>query len=259
MFRTHRTIAAIAVALLLALTAAACSSGSSTSDSASPSETTGADQTEARLRVAHIFSSDAAPKPTVDIYASTGTIDPSSDQPAVKNLEYGTITDYLTVPADTYNIGVYVAGGDTEVKTLKGVDLKDGSQTTAIAERASTSSQDFSVKMIDENALDIPKSGDAAVTAYHGVPLDAANGVRIGAEGAGCLADGAQLNYQQMATIQVPAGSYKVGVFGPDDTSCSGTALIGPASLDLDADTSYLAIAYGTSPSDLNLLPAAIG
>lgn len=243
--------------LAIVLFGAACGSNSDTDASETSTTAAAEDEGSAKLRVAHIYSADSDPGPTVDVYASTGEIEAGVDSPAVSNLEYGTITDYLEVPAGTYNIGVYAAGTTDEVKTFEGVELADSAQITAIAERASTSSTDFSLGTVDEGSLEFDDA-KANVTAYHGVPLDAANGVRIGAVGAGCLADGAQLNFQDDATVAVPGGTYQVGVFGPDDTTCSGTALIGPADLQVEDGSAYLAIAYGNDPSSLALLPAPI-
>jgi hypothetical protein len=59
---------------------------------------------DARIRVLHA-SPDA---PAVDIYINDSMVD------GLTNVPFGVISDYLTVPADTYNVKVYATGTTTD-------------------------------------------------------------------------------------------------------------------------------------------------
>jgi hypothetical protein len=260
-------MAAGSLLLAFSLTAAACGGDSEEDalDTGDTGVTTPADDTGgASIRLAHLYSADESDGPAVDVYAVAPgeTFDATTAVKLFDDAKFGEVTDYVEdVPAGTYDI-VVVPTGETDaasiVKTTSGVEVPAGAQVTVVADRESTSSTDLKLNLLVESELKGKESGKAAVTAYHGVPLAAADGVRVGAEGAGCLADGAQLSFGDKATVEVDGGTYKLGVFGPDDTDCSGAALIGPAEQAVEADEAYIVFAYGTSASSLNLLPAVI-
>lgn len=259
-------MAAGSLLLAFSLTAAACGGDSEeTTDTSGETATTAAGESGgASIRLAHLFSPTEEPGPAVDVYATAPgeTFDATKATKLFENAEFGKVTEYTEdVPAGTYDI-VVVPAGKTEaadiVKTTSGVEVPAGAQITVVADRESTSSTDLKLDLLVESELKNKEAGKAAVTAYHGVPLAAADGVRVGAEGAGCLADGAQLNFGQKATVEVAPGSYKLGVFGPTDAECSGTPLIGPAEQAVEADQAYIVFAYGNSATSLNLLPAVI-
>lgn len=83
------------------------------------------DEEAANVRVGH-FSPDA---PAVDIYANGAIL------AGLEGVEFGTLSDYIEVPADTYSIAVVVAGEDPADATVIGADLpfEAGSRTTIAA------------------------------------------------------------------------------------------------------------------------------
>jgi hypothetical protein len=80
----------------------------------------------AKVRVGH-FSPDA---PAVDIYANGAIL------AGLEGVEFGTLSDYIEVPADTYSIAVVVAGEAPADATVIGpadIPLAEGSRTTVAA------------------------------------------------------------------------------------------------------------------------------
>lgn len=78
---------------------------------------------EARIRVVHA-SPDAPP---VDIYVNDEIVD------ALTNVPFGAISDYLSVPADEYNIKVYATGDDTTPVIDADVTLEANTSYTVAA------------------------------------------------------------------------------------------------------------------------------
>ena len=111
--RTNKMIgAAVALAAVMALPAIAVAQDE--------------EAATAQVRIGH-FSPDA---PAVDIYANGAIL------AGLEGVEFGTLSPYIEVPADTYSIAVVVAGEDPAEATVIGpadLPFEAGSRTTVAA------------------------------------------------------------------------------------------------------------------------------
>jgi hypothetical protein len=103
----------------------------------------------ASVRVVH-FSADA---PAVDI-ATAGS---SADDAIVQDLEYPNATDYLDLPADTYDLEVRVAGETTVALDLPGVAVEDCNAYSVFAIGSAAS------PAVGDNALQVVVAVDQTV------------------------------------------------------------------------------------------------
>jgi hypothetical protein len=179
----------------------------------------------ARLRVLHA-SPDA---PAVDVY-----LDGSK---AIPNLAFGSITDYVSVPAGAHAVKVYPTsanGTGTPVIDVPSLLLDAGKDYTVAAEGkvANIEPKVF----VDNNAA--PAAGKAHIRVVHLSP-DAPN-VDIFAQGAGIvvpnLAFKAASDYLPLA-----AGSYNLEV----RAAGSSTAVLSLPNTNLEAGKVYTAFAIG--------------
>lgn len=100
----------------------------------------------AKVRVLH-----AAPgAPNVDVYVSAPGGDISVSEPTLKNVPFGNISDYLTVPAGQYDLAVTVAGTKTVAISAPGVALESEQVATVAALDAPGGGSPFSLKIVAE-------------------------------------------------------------------------------------------------------------
>lgn len=124
--------------------------------------TTTAGDDEAQIRVVHA----SAGAPNVDVYVAGST------DPVITDLAYGEASDYLTVPAGTYNFEVRAAGSpaeDAPAYETGDLDLPGGATVTAIAAGVLGSDDEadaFRVLPLVEGFED-PGEGNAAVRIVH--------------------------------------------------------------------------------------------
>lgn len=183
-----------------------------------------AQTTNARVRVLH-GSPDA---PAVDVF-----VDGSK---AIPNLAFGSITDYVTLPAGAHNVKVFAAPSDGTGTPVIAADLtlEAGKDYTVAAEGkiANIEAKVF----VDNNAA--PAAGKAHIRVVHLSP-DAPN-VDIFAQGAGVvvpnLAFKAASDYLPLA-----AGSYNLEV----RAAGSSTAVLSLPNTNLEAGKVYTAFAIG--------------
>jgi hypothetical protein len=91
------------------------------------------------VRVAH-FAPDA---PAVDV-------SPKGGDPLFSNLEFSKVSDYGTLDAGTYDLGVRPAGATDVVKAFDGVILDSGKNYTALAMGLLTGEPAFDVLLIPD-------------------------------------------------------------------------------------------------------------
>lgn len=111
-----------------------------------------------RVRVVHA-SPDA---PAVDIYVNGGKV--------LENLPFKEYSDYLAVPAGTYNVEIKVTGTDTVVKALS-LPVSANRDYTAVAVGYATGNRQpgFDVKLLeDDNSL--PANNGVKLRVMHGAP-----------------------------------------------------------------------------------------
>jgi Domain of unknown function (DUF4397) len=193
----------------------------------------------ARVRVVHNFATTAVPQPaSVDVRVGADT-DPAGN-PVAATLDFGDVTDYLKLKPGTYAVGVYAAGTTTALLTTS-LTLERGRVLTIVARQVGTADPAFTVEPLDDSARR-PRRPKASVRVVHGIPAGAADDVKIGAAGVGCLTPA--VSYPAQAVLEVQKGTYTLGVYPPSDPDCSGEPIAGlSATATIKAKRTYTAIA----------------
>ncbi|MFN4897178.1 MAG: DUF4397 domain-containing protein [Pseudomonadota bacterium] len=100
----------------------------------------------ARVRVLHA----AASAPAVDVYVTAPDAGLANAQPTLSNVPFKAISDYLTVPAGTYDVFVTVAGTKNIAIQAKGLAIADRLVATVAALDATGGGAPFSLEVLDE-------------------------------------------------------------------------------------------------------------
>jgi hypothetical protein len=193
----------------------------------------GAQADPARVRVAHL-SPDA---PAVDVYVN--------DDKVLSGVEYKTVSDYLELPAGSYDLAVRPAGAaassDPVIEAT--ADVESGSAYTVAAVGAL---DDIAAEIFGDD-LSAPGSGKAKVRVIHAAPEVPA--VDVAVEGGPTLFEGVEF---PSATdyAEVDAGTYPVQV-----KAAGGGDVLLEASLPVKAGTVYSVAAVGGAGKDAELLP----
>ncbi|NWF69361.1 MAG: fasciclin domain-containing protein [Chloroflexi bacterium] len=187
----------------------------------------------ANVRVAH-FSPDT---PAVDIYVNGAA--------AITGLEFGTITDWVTLPPGSYEVAVAPAGTSLEEAAIGPATLTFGdNQFVTVAAIGSLANGTLRPAIIAENLSGVA-SDSARVTVFHAIEDAPAVDVRAGDTRIirqlgfpGSLGDN-----DGVVTIEVPAGSYDLNVVPSGATE---PVVIDLSGTELAADTYYFVAAIGT-------------
>jgi hypothetical protein len=190
----------------------------------------------ANVRVLHA-SPDAPP---VDIYVNDSVVD------GLTNVPFGTISDYLSLPADTYNVKVFATGTTTDPVIDADVTIDGGMSYTiaAIGALADITPQ----VLVDDPSMDYD---NAQVRVVHFSPDAPAVDV---------APDGADAVFSNLAFpddtgyAALPAGDYdlEVRVAGTMDVALD----LDP--LTLDAGTAYSVFAIGFAAGGQNPLQVLV-
>lgn len=192
-----------------------------------------------KVRLIHNFQTDAVPQPaSIDIRFGKNA-DPASNPLKVKGAHYGTISKYLRLKSPPLYASVFVAGTGTQLfSTNLGPIRKQ--RLTLLATQSSASGA-FLIQLLDDSDRK-PKRKEANVRVIHGIPSAAADNVKVGAVGVGCLTSA--VSFGANAVLMVPAGTYTLGVFPPSDPDCTGEPLPGlKTEQELNSRSAYTAIA----------------
>lgn len=100
----------------------------------------------ARVRVLHA----AASAPVVDVYVTAPDAGIANAQPTLSRVPFKAISDYLTVPAGTYDVFVTVAGTKNIAIQAKGLALADQLVATVAALDKKGGGAPFSLEVLDE-------------------------------------------------------------------------------------------------------------
>ncbi len=169
----------------------------------------------------------AVPETPVDVYANGEELLP--------DFQPGTLTDPLELPAGSYDIQVFAAGGDPDADepAIEGsVEVPAGANATLVAHLGEDGSPTLTPFVNDTSA---GEAGQARVTVRH---TAAAPAVDIRADGSPVIEG---LTNPNEETLTVPAGtiSADVVVAGTD------TVAIGPADLELGEGSNTIVYAWG--------------
>jgi hypothetical protein len=92
----------------------------------------------------------AASAPAVDVYVTAPDAGLANAQPTLSNVPFKAISDYLTVPAGTYDVFVTVAGTKNIAIQAKGLAIADRLVATVAALDATGGGAPFSLEVLDE-------------------------------------------------------------------------------------------------------------
>jgi hypothetical protein len=193
----------------------------------------GAQGSAAHVRVAH-FSPDA---PAVDIYVDGDKV--------LSGVEYPTVSEYLQLPAGSYDLAVRPAGAaassDPVIEATAEVKAGDAYTVAAVGALADIEAQIFT------DDLSAPAAGKAKVRVIHAAPEVPA--VDVAVEGGPTLFEGAEF---PSATdyAEVDAATYPVQV-----KAAGSDEVLLEASLPVKAGTIYSVAAIGGAGKDVRLLP----
>lgn len=99
-----------------------------------------------KLRVLHA----AASAPNVDVYVTAPDAGIANAQPVLSNVPFKVISDYLTVPAGSYDVFVTLRGTKTVAIEARGLAVADGLIATVAALDAVGGGAPFSLQVLDE-------------------------------------------------------------------------------------------------------------
>ena len=100
----------------------------------------------ARVRAIH----GAPSAPAVDVYVTAPGADLEAASPAVSNVAFGDVADYLEVPAGDYQVRITPAGTKTVVIDSGALTLTSGQVRTAIAVDAPGGGAPFDLLILDD-------------------------------------------------------------------------------------------------------------
>ncbi len=192
------------------------------------------EQDSVHIRVAH-FSPDT---PAVDVYVN-------GELSAIQGLAFPTITDWIELPASTYNIAVSPAGTSLTDAAIgpADFDLPAGAWIT-IAAVGSLSDGTLKPAILIEDYSEIAE-GDARVAVFHGI--EDAPVVDVLAGGAPVIRQlafpGTYGNNDGLFILDVPAGTYDLAVVPSGATS---PVVIDLAGTTLESNTNYFVAAVGS-------------
>lgn len=169
---------------------------------------------DTQLRLIHL-SPDA---PTVDVFANMG------DDPAVAGLSFPEGTDYLTLPADTYDFQLSVSGTTAAeyAYQVEGLPLDADTAYTAVAHGYLGDGSLTVTPLVDDTA-DIA-DGSFRVQVFHAANASAFAQVDVwnitGGEASPLIVD---FDYGVGVVADLPAGAYDICLDVNDDSGCDAS------------------------------------
>ena len=176
--------------------------------------------------------------PTVDVYVN--------NQLAVANLEFGTASAYLNVPAGALNVSANVAG-TADVAFSQTATIEDGSTLSMIA--TSPTAPQFEAVSDDRGELAFGNTRFSIVHGIEGAPAVDVVFIEDGTVIAEGLAYG-----DSFGTFDVPASTYELAVV---PTGSDASASIADLALPLSAGTTNIVLVYGTADAPAALVATA--
>ncbi|MCL4292387.1 MAG: hypothetical protein KJ056_05085 [Acidimicrobiia bacterium] len=229
---------------------------------------------KARVRFVNLYSDAKHPAAEIQVFQGAGFEDPCGKK--LVTVPYGEASDYIDVtasdeegdwdavaylgePSDDTELvsqGATFEGGEQQTVVFFGGELRDGGQTRAGAVTT------FAEKLPAGSEPSIAPQPGQAVIGFWAASLESVvedNFWNAGVVGQGtCLVntEGSSdiIGGTSLLTYAAAPGSPSVGLFPSDNKGCSGTPAIGPTTVDGEAGSMTLVLAYGNSPSDLKLI-----
>jgi uncharacterized surface protein with fasciclin (FAS1) repeats len=186
------------------------------------------------IRVAH-FSPDT---PAVDVYVN-------GELSAIQGLEFPSITEWIALPAGSYNLAVSPAGTSYDDAAIGPADFDLPAEAwITVAAVGSLADGTLAPAILIEDYSDI-ESGNARVAVFHGI--EDAPAVDVWANGSPIISQlafpGTLGNNDGLSILDVPAGSYDLQVVPAGATEPVVLDLPGT---ELAANSNYFVAAVGT-------------
>jgi hypothetical protein len=102
----------------------------------------------AKIRVLHTAPS----APNVDVYVLAPAGSLQDAEPVLANVPFGAVSQYLTVPAGSYDVYVTPAGSKSVAIEAKGLNLPGGFQGSVAALDAKGGGSPFALQVLDESS-----------------------------------------------------------------------------------------------------------
>ncbi len=190
-------------------------------------------QNMVEIRVAH-FSPDT---PAVDVFVDGAA--------AIEGLEFPTITDWIQLPAGTYNIAVAPAGAGIDAAAIGPADFDlPAGEFITVAAIGSLEAGTLAPQVLIEDYNEIPE-GSARVGVFHAI--EDAPAVDVWAGGGVLIPSlaypGTVGNNDGFFIVDVPAGVYDILVAPAGATE---PVVLELTATSLEADTNYFVAAVGT-------------
>jgi hypothetical protein len=234
---------------------------------------------KARVRFVNLFTNATYPSSSIDVYQGSSATDGCGKKLAT--VPFGSASDYIDVTAldesGSWDGIAYIAGStDDDHKIIDQGETWSGGEVVTIVfsgtEPSSTATglppSSGSVQAFFENgdspAIAEPPAGKAVVgiAATSLQSVDQEGAWRAGVSGqSGCLmAEGdtestaTNIGGTQLVSYPVDPGSLSLGLFPSDAGSCTGTPVMGPATVDASAGSRTFIFAYGVDKQNEKLL-----
>ncbi|MFC6837666.1 DUF4397 domain-containing protein [Halomarina ordinaria] len=187
----------------------------------------------ANVRVAHL-SPDA---PNVDVYVA--------GDPVLEDVAFGTVSDYLELAPDTYDLEI-TAAGDPETVVFEGEqEVAAADYTLAAVGELADDGESFALEVLEDDNSS-PGSDTARVRAVHASPDAGAVDITTASDGE-ALFDGVE--FGDAAYVEVPGGSYELEI--RPDTEENDGEVVATFPVDVEGGGVYSAFAAGyLTPDD---------
>ena len=232
----------------------------------------------ARVRFVNLFTNDTYPQGDIDVYQGFGANDACGKK--LTTVAYGEASDYIDVNAldesGNWETVAYVAGGTEEDKQIitQSETWKGGEQVTIVFANQEANSgnppsygsdQAFFEKDTEEPTSAITTVpgkaliGIAATSLQYTLPDESwVAGVKGQSSCLRAVGDTestrANIGGTQLVQYPVDPGSLELSLYPSDPGNCSGTASIGPVTIDATDGSRTLVFAYGSDKDNLKLL-----
>lgn len=188
------------------------------------------------LRVAHT-SPDA---PEVDVMVENESV--------LSSVPFGAVSDYLSLPAGTYNVSI-VASEDTDAVVFDGnvtLDPRTSTTLAATGEISESANTSFEPVAFNDDAVH-PDDNQSAIRVVHLSPDAPAVDITVG-NGSTVLAD--DVSFRNGSDyVTVPSGEYTVEIRSATETNDG--EIVTTVDVTLENETAYSALAIGyLAPDD---------
>lgn len=235
-----------------------------------------------KVRILNAIFVNGQPGPAIDVYDVDKFRIKPSDQPLIKNLKFGEMSDYVSPKGDTSsNLYLFPAGSQTPTDLLDGSNIdnsgfEDGDQLTIALFAAGTGSGTGSVTITEagsrvnssvttapppKGTLMIRDATQNPTNIGHYLTIDGACQTEAGA-GTGSSTTPSEVGFTAIQGYPVDAGSHTLGVFtsppGQGVTTCTGQTTTGTTTTNVPSGKTVDVFVFG-DPAAPKVIAAPVG